>query len=421
MRIILSWFLVFGFIHIGYGQTATILSKEGKVPLESVLLHSENPNIQRITNKNGQADLSPFMSAEKIDIRYLGYKPIIESYLSIKEKGFIIYLEEAGITLDEMVISASRWQESSKGIPSKIRTISKSDIQLLQPQTAADLLGISGEVSIQKSQQGGGSPMIRGFATNRLLYVIDGVRMNTAIFRAGNIQNVISLDPFTIEKAEVIFGPGSVMYGSDAIGGVMNFQTTTPKLALDKKWITSALINTRYSSANREKTMHGTLHLGSKKFASVISYSFNRFGDLKMGNYGPDSYLRPFYVDQVENMDKIIKNANPRIQVPSGYDQQNIMQKLLYKPNEKWAFQYGFHYSGTTAYSRYDRLIEVNTAGTPISAVWDYGPQIWQMIHFTVNHVGNNAFYDGLTLRMAHQFFEESRLDRNFSGINRLD
>jgi len=420
MRIILSWFLVFGLFHIGYGQTATILSKEGKVPLESVLLHSENPNIQGITNKNGQVDISPFISAKKIDIRSLGYKPVLESYQSIKEKGFIIYLEEAGITLDEMVISASRWQESSKGIPSKIRTISKSDIQLLQPQTAADLLGISGEVSIQKSQQGGGSPMIRGFSTNRLLYVIDGVRMNTSIFRAGNIQNVISLDPFTIEKAEVIFGPGSVMYGSDAIGGVMNFQTTTPKLALDKKWITSALINTRYSSANKEKTMHGTLHLNSQKFASVISYSFNRFGDLKMGKYGPDNYLRPFYVNQIENMDKIIQNANPRIQVPSGYDQQNIMQKLLYKPNEKWAFQYGFHYSGTTAYSRYDRLIEVNTAGAPISAVWDYGPQIWQMIHFTVNHVGNNAFYDGLTLRMAHQFFEESRLDRNFSGSNRF-
>lgn len=420
MRIILSWFLVFCLIHFGYGQTATILSKEGKVPLESVLFYSENPTIQGITNKNGQVDISPFISAKKIDIRYLGYKPVIESYSSITEKGFIIYLEEAGITLDEMVISASRWQESSKGIPSKIRTISKSDIQLLQPQTAADLLGISGEVSVQKSQQGGGSPMIRGFATNRLLYVIDGVRMNTAIFRAGNIQNVISLDPFTIEKAEVIFGPGSVMYGSDAIGGVMNFQTITPKLALDKKWVSNVLVNTRYSSANREKTMHGTLHLGSQKFASVISYSFNRFGDLKMGKYGPDSYLRPFYVNQIENMDKIVQNINPRIQVPSGYDQQNIMQKLLYKPNEKWAFQYGFHYSGTTAYSRYDRLIEVNTAGTPISAVWDYGPQIWQMIHFTVNHLGNNAFYDGLTLRMAHQFFEESRLDRDFSGSNRF-
>ncbi len=419
MRIILSWFLVFGLIHIGNGQTATILSKEGKVPLESVLLHSENPNIQGITNKNGQVDLSPFISTEKIDVRSLGYKPIIESYSSVKEKKFIIYLEEAGITLDEMVISASRWQESSKGIPSKIRTISKSDIQLLQPQTAADLLGISGEVSIQKSQQGGGSPMIRGFATNRLLYVIDGVRMNTAIFRAGNIQNVMSLDPFTIEKAEVIFGPGSVMYGSDAIGGVMNFQTTTPKLALGKKWVINALVNTRYSSANREKTMHGTLHLGSQKFASVTSYSFNRFGDLKMGKYGPDSYLRPFFVDQVENMDEIIQNANPRIQVPSGYNQQNIMQKFLYKPSERWEIQYGFHRSATTSYPRYDRLIEVNTAGMPVSAVWNYGPQIWQMNHFSVQQFGNNSFYDGLTLRMAHQYFEESRIDRNFSGSNR--
>ena len=419
MRIILSWFLVFGFIHIGHGQTATILSKEGKIPLESVLLHSENPNIQGITNKNGQVDLSPFMSAEKIDIRSLGYKAIIESYSSMKEKGFIIYLEEAGITLDEMVISATRWQESSKGIPSKIRTISKSDMQLLQPQTAADLLGISGEVSIQKSQQGGGSPMIRGFATNRLLYVIDGVRMNTAIFRAGNIQNVISLDPFTIEKAEVIFGPGSVMYGSDAIGGVMNFQTTTPKLAIDKKWVAHSAVNSRYSSANREKTMHGTLHLGSPKFASVTSYSFNRFGDLKMGKYGPDSYLRPFYVDQVENMDKIIQNANPRIQVPSGYDQQNVMQKFLYKPSERWEIQYGFHRSATTSYPRYDRLIEVNTDRMPVSAVWNYGPQIWQMNHFSVQHFGDNLLYDALTFRMAHQYFEESRIDRNFSGSNR--
>ena len=419
MRIILSWFLVFGFIHIGHGQTATILSKEGKVPLESVLLHSENPNIQGITNKNGQVDLSPFMSVEKIDIRYLGYKPVIVSYSSIKEKKFIIYLEEAGITLDEMVISASRWQESSKGIPSKIRTISTSDVQLLQPQTAADLLGISGEVSIQKSQQGGGSPMIRGFSTNRLLYVIDGVRMNTSIFRAGNLQNVISLDPFTIENTEVIFGPGSVIYGSDAIGGVMNFQTIKPRLSVDKKWDIHANISSRYSSANKEETTHGTLHIGTKQLASVTSYSFNQFGDLKMGKYGPDSYLRPFYVDQVENMDKIIQNTNPRIQVPSGYDQQNVMQKFLYKPSERWEIQYGFHRSATTSYPRYDRLIEVNTAGMPVSAVWNYGPQIWQMNHFSVQHFGDNLLYDALTFRMAHQYFEESRIDRNFSGSNR--
>jgi hemoglobin/transferrin/lactoferrin receptor protein len=67
--------------------------------------------------------------------------------------------------------------------------------------------------------------MIRGFATNRLLYTVDGIRMNNATFRGGNIQNVISLNPLTMEGTEVFFGPGSVLYGSDAIGGVMAFQT----------------------------------------------------------------------------------------------------------------------------------------------------------------------------------------------------
>lgn len=70
--------------------------------------------------------------------------------------------------------------------------------------------------------------MIRGFSTNRLLITVDGVRMNTAIFRSGNLQNVINVDPFALARTEVILGPGSVVYGSDAIGGVMNFYTKNP-------------------------------------------------------------------------------------------------------------------------------------------------------------------------------------------------
>jgi hemoglobin/transferrin/lactoferrin receptor protein len=81
-------------------------------------------------------------------------------------------------------------------VPFRIEGIDKKEIALHNPQTAADMLANTGAVFIQKSQQGGGSPMIRGFSTNRLIYAVDGVRMNTAIFRGGNIQNVISLDPF---------------------------------------------------------------------------------------------------------------------------------------------------------------------------------------------------------------------------------
>ena len=164
--------------------------------------------------------------------------------------------------LDEIVVSANRWKQNSKSIPQKISVITASKVALQNPQTAADLLTISGKVFMQKSQQGGGSPMIRGFATNRLLYAIDGIRMNAAIFRGGNIQNVISLDPFATESTEVLFGPGSVMYGSDAIGGVMSFQTLTPQFSSEEKAFVTGSAVTRYSSANNEKTGHFDVNVG---------------------------------------------------------------------------------------------------------------------------------------------------------------
>jgi hemoglobin/transferrin/lactoferrin receptor protein len=138
-------------------------------------------------------------------------------------------------TLDNLVISANKWEQKLNEVPNKIVKINKFEILRNNPQTSADLLGQSGSVFIQKSQLGGGSPMIRGFATNRVLLVADGVRMNNAIYRSGNLQNVISIDPLSVESAEVIFGPGSLIYGSDAIGGVMDFHTLEPRFSTDKK------------------------------------------------------------------------------------------------------------------------------------------------------------------------------------------
>ena len=68
------------------------------------------------------------------------------------------------------------------------------------------MLSATGEVFVQKSQYGGGSPKLRGFAANSVLMVIDGVRMNNAIYRCGNLQNIISVDPNSLEGAEVVGG-----------------------------------------------------------------------------------------------------------------------------------------------------------------------------------------------------------------------
>ena len=409
----------FGFTTTVFSQTITIKDKDSGEPLELVSLTSEDKKVFVFTNNKGQADVSDFVRFNKIIVQSFGYETQFVSYNQLELFSFQLNLQPSLLAMDEIIVSANRWEQNSADIPVKISSISKKDIQLQNPQTAADLLTVSGKVFMQKSQQGGGSPMIRGFATNRLLYAIDGVRMNTAIFRGGNIQNVISLDPFAIEKSEVLFGPSSVIYGSDAIGGVMSFQTITPQFTTEEKPFVSGSAFTRYSSANNEKTGHFDVNLGWKKWASVTGISYNDFGDLKMGSHGPDEYLRPFYVQRQNGVDVLVTNGDPLVQRPTAYSQINLMQKVRFAPNKKWDFQYGFHFSETSSYSRYDRLIRYNNAGLPRHAEFDYGPQKWIMNNLSISNMQATKAYDELSIRMAHQFFEESRISRNINNPNR--
>lgn len=321
--------------------------------------------------------------------------------------------------LEEVVISVNRWEQNQREVSTRVAKITPSLIQLQNPQTSADLLGLSNQVFIQKSQLGGGSPMIRGFATNRILLVVDGVRMNNAIFRSGNLQNVISIDASSIQNTEVVFGPGSVVYGSDAIGGVMNFTTLTPVTSTEGTTF-SANAFARYASANEEKTGHVDFSIGLKKWAFVTSITKSDFSDLKMGSKGPTEYTRPEYQVRDENGDDLaVTNPDPNVQLFSGYNQLNVMQKIRYKPNANWDFTYGFNYSKTSDVPRYDRLILKNASNVFTSAEWYYGPQKWMMHALNAQFNKQTAFSDQVKFTVGYQDYEESRHNRNFTGGNR--
>ncbi len=321
-----------------------------------------------------------------------------------------------------VVVSASKWEQNLNEVPNKITKITQRDIAFNNPQTTADLLAQTGAVYVQKSQLAGGSPMIRGFATNRVILVIDGVRMNNAIYRSGNLQNVISIDPLATQNAEVIFGPGSTIYGSDAIGGVMDFHSLPAKMkAADetKKMKLSGNALARYSTANAEQTYHADMNLGGKKLAYMGSVTYSSYNDLVMGkNGGQDGYLRPEFVQRINNKDSIIKNSNSRKQVFSGFDQTNIVQKLKYKPTDGLELQYSFFYGGTGTAARYDRLIEYRN-GALRFAEWNYGPMLWRMHTLQANLMKANSIYDEARIIAGYQNYEESRIDRQRNNANR--
>jgi hemoglobin/transferrin/lactoferrin receptor protein len=392
-------------------QVLTIKNQVTREPLELVSLLSEHPKAYATTNAEGQVDIGPFRGAEKIIISGFGLKTVVRSYSDLESPSLELFLEPSPLGKHEVVVSATRWRQATGDVPLPVTSVWPEEAALQNPQTTADLLGLSGEVFIQKSQQAGGSPMIRGFATNRLLTTVDGIRMNTAIFRVGNIQNVISLDPFAIENTEVLFGPGSMIYGSDAIGGVMSFQTLTPRFSLSDQPLISGQAVGRTSSADNEKTGHLDVNVGWEKWALVTSISSFDFGNLRQGAHGPKDYLKPFYVQRQDGVDRVITQDDPLLQIPSAYSQVNLMQKVRYRPDPRWDLRYAFQYSATSPYGRYDRNLRLRN-GLPRYAEWDYGPQKWMMNNLSVNHLGANVLYDQMTLRLAQQSFEESRIDR---------
>ena len=401
-----------------FAQLVTIKDSETGQPVPLVTLVSQSPKTSVVADANGSADISSFKGSEVIEIRMIGFAFQTLSYDELNAMDWKITLYPSTISLDQVVITSSRWNQSQRDVPAKVTTITPKAVALQNPQTAADLLAASGDVYIQKSQQGGGSPMIRGFSTNRVLLTVDGVRMNTAIFRSGNVQNVISLDPFAIERTEVLFGPGSVIYGSDAIGGVMSFSTLTPTLSATNEPVVSGKALGRYSSANGEQTGHFDVNVGWKKWAFVSSFTTSNFGDLRMGKYGPAEYLKPYTIERSDSIDRVVENQDPLVQSPSAYSQINMMQKVRFKPNKHWDFTYAFHYSTTSDYGRYDRHLRTRN-GLPRYAEWKYGPQEWLMNNLTVVHSADKGIYDELTVRLAQQHFEESRIDRNLNAATR--
>ncbi len=405
------FFLVLPFLTLA--QNVTVLDANSGLAVVNVAIYNPDKSKSAITDFSGSAELTAFGFNERIIFKHLSYEEFSTTKGKLMRKGNRVYMILKAEELQEVVMSVSKWEQQRKDIPQKIESIDAQSIAFANPQTSADLLQSSGKVFVQKSQLGGGSPMIRGFATNRVLLSVDGVRMNNAIFRGGNVQNVISIDPFTIKNTEVIFGPGSVIYGSDAIGGVMNFFTKEPRFSYTDSLAFSGTANYRFSTANSENTVHADFNLGHQTWAAYTSFSYNSFGDLKMGEHGPDSYLRTNFVDRRNGQDVLVTNTAPKKQVPSGYNQLNFLQKFRYEPNKTWNYDMGLYYTETSDFSRYDRLIRPNDDGVGLrSAEWFYGPQKWFMGNFQITKKGKNKFYDGVKLTTAYQFFEESRNER---------
>lgn len=430
--------------HCLCSQSITVLDRDTHEPIENVriiyklsqkpIIEYDDKGIPRpqmrllsideiATGEDGRVSTTRLQEKDSILFYHPNYLRITLQFGDILLQNGRVYLNERPITMPEITITPHRNSAFLRQIPYQTLTLDRSFLQFQNPQNMADALTQSGQVWVQKSQQGGGSPVLRGFEANKILLVVDGIRMNNAIYRGGHLQSIITVDNLALDKVEVVYGPGSVPYGSDALGGVIQMRTRQPRLATGATNNFSLNALTRYATANQEKTLHLDMNVGGKKLASWSSFTFSDFGDLQTGNIREEKYphfgQRPEYVQRIEGKDVVVKNENPNLQVASGYKQYDFIQKVLFQPSSRFRQTLNLQLSTTTDVPRYDRLTEYRN-GKLRYAEWYYGPQTRFLAALQTEwRPAACALFDQLNFTLAYQQVQESRFTRNLNNPTR--
>ncbi|MEQ1851118.1 MAG: TonB-dependent receptor [Chthoniobacteraceae bacterium] len=199
--------------------------------------------------------------------------------------------------LDETIVTATRTENPVFATPYTAHVIVRDDFLGRRfVRTLPDALLETPGVMVQRTGYGQASPFIRGFTGFRTLALIDGIRLNNAVFREGPNQYWSTIDLFTVDRLDVVKGPSSVLHGSDAIGGTVNAISRKPPLisrpgrnidaASPKAGApeTHGATHYRYSTAENSHTTRGELSLAlSPQLGIAGGVTVKDFDDLRAG------------------------------------------------------------------------------------------------------------------------------------------
>ena len=400
-----------------FSQKLVIKDFQENTIIPNVTVYNIKRTITILSDFDGNLDLSAFKETDTLIFRHVSYEELQISVNKISKS--VIYLNPNTQVLSEIILSVGRNRENKEKISKKVSLITTKKTELDLPQTSADLLYYAGGIRVQKTQGGGGSPVIRGFEANRVLLVVDGVRMNNAIYRSAHLQNAITIDPNTLERTEIIFGPSSVGYGSDALGGVIHFYTRTPKINNEKSWIIKG--SNSYNTVLKHNVNNLNLEHSKENWASFTSFSYSDFGDIVMGenrNHGFENWgLNKYSLIKEKFNNKYFLNKNPTIQKNTNYSQFDFLQKLNIKISESSNFIFNIQHSKSSNIDRYDKLNEFTSTDDLKYSQWYYGPQKRTLFSSTYNFAKDKKWLKKGAIVAAFQKIKESRHNRKFQSL----
>jgi hemoglobin/transferrin/lactoferrin receptor protein len=325
-------------------------------------------------------------------------------------------LPPAPTPLPPVVVTGTRLPEPAATVPGTVVALPATLIAGRLDRTLPEALGEIPGVLVQRTSNGQASPFIRGFTGYRTLALIDGVRLNNAAFRSGPNQYWGTIDPYSLDSAELLLGPASVLYGSDAVGGTLNALVRRPRYA-ETGSHREGLAALRASSA--ETSLTGRLQADlseAGRWGLTLGATFRDYDDLRAAGLGsqPKTGYQEWALDGTFEW-----LAGPETKITIHHDQ--VHQDDAWRSH---ATIYGVSWQGTTVGSDLRRSLDQDRWLT--FARWETtAPSAWfDTARVTISHhrqaedqqrIRSNraADYQGFTVNswgLAVQFTNENPL-----------
>jgi len=297
----------------------------------------------------------------------------------------VIHIEISPASLSmHQVVSASRTAESVWEAPAEIEVVRPSEqVEREAPQTS-DWLNEQAEVVLQKTNLGGGSPIMRGVSGNRVLLMVDGFRLNNATFRLGLNQYLNTLPSSQLEQIEILSGPSGVQYGSDGLGGTIHLRSAEPG-----KGPLGFNYDGTYSSADQTQGHTISSQYGNEKWGFSAHFNQNMYENLEAA-------------DPIDEQDA------------TGYDAWDTSLNFRYQINDDLRLRFINTYSDARHVPRTDRIV----SGRDL--LWEYHPQIQQLNGVRFESTKSHAWADFYEIGVGYLYQREGTERISSSSPNRL-
>jgi len=292
-------------------------------------------------------------------------------------------------TIEEIQVTATRRPTGVSNVSAALSIITSDEIRGVKVTT--DALAAQTGVFLQQTTPGQGAAIIRGLKGSEILHLVDGLRLNNAIFRNSPTQYLALVSPGTIDRMEVLRGAPASLYGSDAVGGVVHVLSRLPKFDGSETDYRRTVF-AQFDTAEIGRTMHASFDAGDRQLAGLISVDYLETGDRRTG-------------------------SGERIS-PTGYESKGARIAVSSMPDETRSWLFDFQYAKQPATPRIDELVPGFGQTEPSSSEFWFAPNERLFAH--VRHSRANSLWSAdWNLDIGWQRIVDDRVTRNFGSTLR--